>query len=378
MTIPTPNEFETVPAVVGAEPDILQFPLSLILREAPATVQYRAIIDVAGFDELRESARSLAIGFPAALGLAMAQGGDGSWGDAILTIPDPEVGGFKGVGTVPAFRRLLEYGWDRESPPLMRARRVLFRLLAEDNDRDQLYEFAKEAGDDPDLIHRSRSILREAAAAALAQAGYEGDPRLRGAARRILARVDDYLASPLAAKPWIRVGNRLVLSPDACPPSIHVIAMVAHMPLFRSENHEPISRLLAHISQPAPRQDTCQLLGKSVVPQPHLVMGDPLGTRQAAEADVPFAMTWLELVARLQYLRRHDAWMQVFDRFVADRDRELVWRQRRSGGRPREANPESWPAFTLGAEGSESDRNWDVTLRIGIIARLLGRTIEFA
>lgn len=308
----------------------------------------------------------------------MAQGGDGSWGDAILTIPDPEVGGFKGVGTVPAFRRLLEYGWDRESPPLMRARRVLFRLLAEDNDRDQLYEFAKEAGDDPDLIHRSRSILREAAAAALAQAGYEGDPRLRGAARRILARVDDYLASPLAAKPWIRVGNRLVLSPDACPPSIHVIAMVAHMPLFRSENHEPISRLLAHISQPAPRQDTCQLLGKSVVPQPHLVMGDPLGTRQAAEADVPFAMTWLELVARLQYLRRHDAWMQVFDRFVADRDRELVWRQRRSGGRPREANPESWPAFTLGAEGSESDRNWDVTLRIGIIARLLGRTIEFA
>ena len=28
-------------------------------------------------------------------------------------------------------RRLLEYGWDREAPPLYHARRVLFRLLAE-------------------------------------------------------------------------------------------------------------------------------------------------------------------------------------------------------------------------------------------------------
>lgn len=314
--------------------------------------------------------------FPTAIRLAMAQGGDGSWGNAILTTPDHDDVTFKTVGTIPAFRRLLEYGWDRESPPLMRARRLLFRLLAEDDDAGQLYEFANEAGDDPDLVHRGRAILREAAAAALAQAGYEGDPRLRGAARRILARVDDYLASPLAAKPWIRVGNRLVLSPEANPPSIHVIAMLAHMPLYRSENHEPVSRLLAHISQPAPRQDTCQLLGKSVVPQPHLVMGDPLGTRQAAEADVPFAMMWLELMARLQFLRRHDAWMQVFDRFVADRDRELVWRQRRSASRPREAHPEAWPAFTLGADGSESDRNWDVTLRIGIIGRLLGRTIE--
>jgi hypothetical protein len=306
----------------------------------------------------------------------MVQDGNGLWGNAILRTPDPDDTSFAKLGTVPAFRRLLEYGWDRESPPLVRARRVLFRLLAEDDSPDQLYEFAEEAGGDYDLIHRARSLMREAAAAALAQAGYEGDPRLRGAARRILGRVDDYLQSPVAEKPWIRVGNRLVLAPEANPPSIHVLAMIAWMPLFRSENHAPVSRLLAHISQPAPRQDTCQLVGKVVLPQPHLIMGDPLGTKLSAEADVPFALTWLELMARLQFLRRHDAWLQVLDRFIADCDREHIWRQRRSAPKARTASPESWPQFSLGPSGSDEDRGWDVTFRLGLISRLLGRSIE--
>ena len=39
---------------------------------------------------------------------------------------------------------------------------------------------------DETLVRRGRMLLREASAAALAQAGYESDPRLRGAARRII------------------------------------------------------------------------------------------------------------------------------------------------------------------------------------------------
>jgi hypothetical protein len=59
-----------------------------------------------------------------------------------------------------------------------------------------------------------------AAAAVLAQAGYEGDPRLRGAARRILIRIADYLRSPLAQKPFIRQGNQHMLAAEAVPPSV--------------------------------------------------------------------------------------------------------------------------------------------------------------
>lgn len=317
---------------------------------------------------------ALALGFVPALRLAMAQSTEGTWGNSILGVPstdDPSQ-----VGTIPAFRRLIEYGWDRESPPLIRARRVLFRLLAEDNDADQLYEFRAAAGSDPDLIHRARGILREAAAAALAHAGYEDDPRLRGAARRILGRVDAWLSSPQAAKPWVRVGNRQVLAAEACPPSMNVLTMVAHMPLFRSEHHTQVRRLLTHVSQPQPRQEPCQLVGKHIVAQPHLVLGDPLGNRNVADADVPFAITWLELMARLQFLRRNEGWVHLFERFLDDRDRDFVWHPHRGSAKPRTDNPDVWAVFPLDEGAAGEDRWSDVTFRLGLIARLLGRPIE--
>jgi hypothetical protein len=370
---PEPDEFE--PEILPG-PDTVWFPLRAILDRGPASIQYRAIVDVAGLEVNRDEVRNLALAYKPALQLALSQNGDGSWGHGMLAVPAPEVNGFAGVATIPACRRLLEYGWDRDTPPLLRSRRLLFRLLAEDNDANQLYEFAKEANADPDLIHRARNILREAAAATLAHAGYEGDPRLRGAARRILGRVDDFLQSPLAEKPWIRSGNRLVLAPEAYPPSLHVLTMIAHMPLFRSENHAPVSRLQEYSQRPAPRQDACQLVGKRVVAQPHLVLGDPLTTRTATEADVPFTLTWLELMARLQFLRGNESWLKAYERILADCDRDHVWRPRRAPSKQPSAHPEAWPLFPLGRADVEEDRSFDVTFRLGLIARLLGRPLE--
>ena len=96
---------------------------------------------------------------------------------------------------------------------MIHARRPLFRLLAEDNDPDFLYELGAKATDD-ESIRRGRRILRDAAGAALAQAGLEDDPRLRGAARRSLERIANFLRSPLAQMPWMRVGNQHVLAAE--------------------------------------------------------------------------------------------------------------------------------------------------------------------
>jgi len=359
----------------GPEPGAVQFPLGWILRNASAAIQYRAIIDVAGFNHDRDGYRRLALAFTPALRMAISQQLDGTWGESILGVPD-ENGARNRIGTIPAFRRLIEYGWERESPPLVRARRVLFRLLAEDNDVDQLYEFKAECGNDPDLIHRARGILREAAAAALAHAGYEGDPRLRGAARRMLSRVDSYLSSPLAERPWVRVGNRQVLAAEANPPSIHLLTMIAYMPLFRSENHSTVNRLFAHLSQPLPRQEANQLVGKHIVAQPHLVLGDLLSNRNTADSDVPFALTWLELMARLQFLRKNEGWVNLFERFLDDRDRDYVWHPHRGTAKPHTTNPDVWAQFPLDEGGAGEDRWSDVTFRLGLIARLIGRTIE--
>lgn len=296
------------------------------------------------------------------------------WGKAVLRVPaDSDVWS---VGTIPAYRRLLEYGWDKDSPPLVRARRVLFRLLAEDDDADHLFELEADTGGDSDLIRRARVIVREAAASALAHAGYEGDPRLRGAARRILARVEEYLSSPLAEKPWTRAGNRQVLAAEAKPPSIHALSMLAHMPLFRSEHHSQVNRLLPFLSQPMPRQEGYQQVGHHIVLQPHLVLGDPLPSRTVADADVPFALMWLELMARLGFLKRNEGWMRLFERFLDDRDRDYVWNPRRGSSKPQSTNPDVWAMFPID-DGTGGDDRWsDVTFRLGLIARLMGRPIE--
>jgi hypothetical protein len=218
--------------------------------------------------------------------------------------------------------------------------------------------------------------LREAAASALAQAGYEEDPRLRGAARRILDRINTYLKSGLAQKPWVRVGNRQVLAPEANPPSIYALTMLAYMPFFRSEHHEHLERLYAFLTQPLPRQESAQLFGTTIYPQSHLVLGDQLPHRNAVEADVPAALMWLEVMARLGFLRRNENWSKLFDRFVDDCDRNGVWHPHKGTAMPRSTSPFVWPTFPLEDTTAGEERWSDVTLRIGVIARASGRQIE--
>ena len=310
-----------------------------------------------------------------AIKLAATQHRDGTWNNSSLSIPSKNSADFAHIGTVPAVRRLIEYGWSPESPPLILARRLLFRLLAEDNDPAFLFELATKTRDD-DLVRRSRGLFREAAAATLAQCGYENDPRLRGAARRILERTVAYLISPLGEKPWMRVGNTHVLAPESAPPSLYTLTMLAHMPIFRHEHFSEVERIYDWITQALPRQDAVQLYGKKMVPQPHLVMGDMLPHRNAVEADVPFALMWLETMARLNFLRRNEGWMKLFERFAADRDRSGVWHPHKGMERPTTTHPWAWSTFPL-EDGDAIESKWtDVTFRVGLIGKLLGREIE--
>jgi hypothetical protein len=253
---------------------------------------------------------------------------------------------------------------------------VLFRLLAEDDDATYLFELAPKGKADIDLVRHGRAILRETAAATLAQAGYERDPRLRGAARRIIERMENFLRSPLAQKPFIRVGNQHVLAPEAAPPSFFTLVMLAHMPLFRSEHYGFMDALYQYLTQPAPRPVAATVVGKQVVREPHLVLGDPLPHRNAADADVPAALTWLEMFARLDLLRRNEGWTKLFERFLDDRDAMGVWRPPKRTAVLKSANPFVWPSFPLESQLVGEERWSDVTFRLGLIARLSGRGIN--
>lgn len=389
MTLPsTPNSPPATPAPAGpattpppafAPPTTpVRFPLDWLLAHACAPIRYRALIEVARLSPTETAQVSnLPFTHAPALLLAVQQGVDGTWEGGMLALPSARAQRFEGIGTIPAVRRLLELGWSKDTPPLVHARRALFRLLAEDDDPTYLYELAGKHRLEEDEVKRGRQALREAAAAVLAQAGYEGDPRLRGAARRILTRMADYLRSPLAQKPFIRQGNQHMLAAEAAPPSMHAVMMLAHMPLFRAEHHREMDALYTHLTQPLPRQEAIQLVGGKPAPVPHLVLGDMLPHRNAADADVAFALFWLELTARLGFLRRNENWCKLFERFLEDRDREGVWHPHKGMEVvPRSGNPHVWPTYPL-EPTLEGEARWsDFTFRLGLIARLSGRPVE--
>lgn len=360
-------------------PSPVRFPLDWLLAHASPPIKYRALTEVARLTPAEaEQVSALPFTHRPALLLATQQASDGTWSGGMLGVPSSRAEHFEGVGTIPAVRRLIEYGWHKDTPPLVHARRILFRLLAEDEDPSFLFELGGKHAPDEDAVRRGRALLREAAAATLAQAGYEGDPRLRGAARRIVTRMADYLRSPLAQKPFIRQGNQHMLAAEAAPPSIHTVMMLAYMPLFRAEHHREMDALYTHLTQSQPRQDAVQLMGTKAVGVPHLVLGDPLPHRNAADADVPFALFWLELMARLGHLKRNENWSKLLERFIEDRDREGVWHPHKGMAAPKSTNPFVWPTYPLEAQLAGEERWVDMTFRVGLIARLAGRPIEIA
>lgn len=376
-TSPSPSAPALTPVASPPSPAIA-FPLTWLMDHASAPIKYRAITEVARLaSPVPDLVACLPLTHRPALTLAMTQQPDGTWGHSMLTVPSTRAEHFEGVGTINAVRRLLEYGWHRDTPPLTLARRVLFRLLAEDNDPYYLFEFGGgKSTPDEDMARRARAILREAAAATLAQAGYEGDPRLRGAARRILERVSGYLRSPLAQRPFVRMGNQHVLPGEAAPPSVYALLMLAYMPHFRNEHHDAMALLYQHLTQQLPRQEAMQLCGRKVIAQPHLVLGDLLANRAVADDDVVFAVTWLELMARLGFLKRNENWCKLYDRFLDDRDSQGVWHPHKGLVAPRSTNPFVWPMYPL-EDNMTGDERWtDVTFRLGLIGRLMGRGID--
>lgn len=358
------------------QPEPVVFPLGWLLTNATGPVQYRAICDVAKLDVPATELEGLRYASLTALKLAVTQSPKGTWNELMLTVPNGKLGSVAGIGTIHAARRMLEYGWDQNTTPINQARRVFFRLLALDEDPSLAFELVPAKGASTEDVARARSLLREAAAAVLAQAGYNKDPRVRGAAARVTQRVYEFLRSPLAESPLIRVGNHHVLGPEASPPSIWFLQMLAYMPLFRTEHFDLMDRLATYLAAPAPRTPPAISVGREVVPMPHLVLGDPLQTIQAAMADLPWALTWLELVARLGLLQKHETWSGIFDKLLAQRDFDGVWRSRKGTAIAPSEHPFTWPVFPLEDDPSGERRWTDITFRLGLIARLAGRPIE--
>lgn len=302
----------------------------------------------------------------------------GLWGGNLLALAPSAKDGIKEIGTVPQHRRLLQLGIPLNSRAFKLSERVLFRILSRDEDPALQFEFAKVAKEGAAAIEWGRERFREGAAAALAEAGYQEDPRIRGAAHRIASNVSQFLRSPLAEKPLVRAGGKTVLDPEAHPPSWYSIAMIAAMPNLQRERAGFIERLGQYLSQPAPKKAYTILLGKKAVSPEAFLLGDPVDAdAKGNPKDLPLALYFIELLARLGVLHTAPTATKVLARLLSECDDQGIWHPKTLKAQPKPVDPITYHWYPLHAETKAPEsRSLDVTLRLAQIAKYLGWQLQ--
>ena len=213
----------------------------------------------------------------------------GAWGSNILGVGASKALGIKEIGTISQYRRLLEMGVRPTDRVFQLANRLFFRLLSRDDDPKLLFEYRKSARTNPDVANWARGEMHEAATAALTHSGQIEDPRVRGAAQRVANALSHFLRSDLAEKPIIKKGARYILHPDAHPPSLYSVALIAYMPNLQRERADFIERFVQFITQPAPKKAFVIMVGSKGFKPTTQILGDPLQNDPTMEGDATLA-----------------------------------------------------------------------------------------
>jgi hypothetical protein len=303
----------------------------------------------------------------------------GVWGGNLLGLAPSAAQGIKDVGTIPQYRRLLQLGWPRASRPFKLGDRVLFRLLSRDEDPGLLFEFQKLSRADAKAEAWARDIMREAASAALAETGYGDDPRLRGAGHKIANAISQFLRSPVAEKPFIKSGSQMVLHPEAHPPSWYSVAMLSFMPNLQRERAGFTERLGHYLAQPAPKKAFAIQVGKRSVKPQHLLLGDPIeADAKGQPTDIPLALHYIELMARMGALPWAPVASRVLGRLLKDCDELGIWRPKNLRSQPKAVNKITYHYYPLQVDAKTTEgREVDVTFRLALIANLLGWPLDY-
>ena len=357
-------------------------PLTWLHEAASLPIQYRTLTEVVP-EQSRDMERVAVlreeiVRYKESLAIIRKQKDTGLWGGNLLAPAPSKALGWKEVGTIFQYRRLLELGWPPDGRPFRFADRFLFRLLSRDDDPSLLVEFQRAAKTDPGLGLWARSMGAQAAAAALARGAHQDDPRLRGAAHRVASDISMYLRSEVAQKPFKKAQGKTVLDPLAYPPTVFSVEMLAFMPAVQRERAGFLERLAAYFSIPTPRRAFAILAGKKTIPPLFEILGDPLhADAQGRITDVPFALYWLELLARLGIVRHVPSAAKVLARLYSETDDQGVWSPAGLRVTPKSTNPVVSHYFPLEGPGkSPAQRQTDVTFRLALIARLLGMPLN--
>jgi len=303
----------------------------------------------------------------------------GVWGGNILGITPAKAQDIKDVGTVASYRHLVELGLPSDDRVFRAANRIFYRLLSRDDDPALLFEYKKGAKANSELAEWARQQFQEGAVAALAQAGHMEDPRVRGGAHKIATAISTFLRSEAAEKPIIRRAGKNILHPDAYPPTMYSVAMLAYMPSMQRERAGFADRLGAFVSQLATKRTYVIQLGRRGIKPSHLLLGDPLQASAAGvPKDLPLALHWIELLVRLNLLDSSPMAQRILTRLLKECNAAGVWSPKNLRALPRSPSKLADFAFPLELDGTTIERRQsDVTFRLALIAKLAGWDLEY-
>ncbi len=358
-------------------------PVSWLRAYASPAVKWRTVNDIlppgaanpTDYELLREELRQ----YKLVLQTLKKQKKTGLWGDNILGLAPNKTQGYRDVGTVAQYRRLLELGVPRDERAYRLAERLFFRLLSRDEAPELLVEYRTAAKGNAELAVRGRDHFREGATAALAHAGLVEDPRVRGSAHRIVSLVSQFLRSELAGRPLVRKGARTILHPEAFPPTTLLVAIVAYMPTLQRERAGFVERLCAYLAQPQPRKKYVIAVGRKTIQPTYQLIGNPLeADRNGTARDLPLALHWIELLVRMGMLGTNEVAARVLRRLLDDVDANGVWTPRNLRSLPKSPSRIADFAFPLEVDAKTAERRQaDVTFRLALIAKLAGWALEY-
>lgn len=354
-----------------------------LLSHGGEVVRLRTFTDLApqgtASPETVAAAEAAAIASKGVQSILKKQKENGVWGGNLLGQAVAASQGIKDIGTIAQYRRLHELGVPRASRCFKLTDRLLYRLLSRDEDEALLFEFQKAARGDEAYAIWARNLIREAAAAALAEAGEGETPPVRGAAHRIVSEISEFLRSPIAEKPFVRSGGASVLHPDANPPTWYALAMVAAMPSLKRERAGFTERLAHYLANPQPKKAFVLTAGKKKVKPTHLVLGDPIeADSKGMPKDIPLAVYFIDLLARLGALAGSPGATKVLGRLLKDVDERGVWNPKGLRTAPKAINRHAYHTYPLDLPSKAPEsRQVDVTFRLALIARRLGWQLEY-
>lgn len=184
-------------------------PTEFLLENGSPPLVYRFLTEILNVPEtdLRlQNARRAVATYPPAVKIARLQRKDGSWGGTITMAGSPK----PFLSTEFCLNMLFEYGWDRNSPQIKKAVKLLKTFLTEKRDLT-LYEYQSQVKADDLRQKYYRWFLRIVSIGLLMRAGLASDDKVFQSLLALVERVGHFVDNPVSKHPTEGLPPRLTV-----------------------------------------------------------------------------------------------------------------------------------------------------------------------